>query len=452
MNSDGSIIAVGHKLYNPGSISGLGAVYVYQYNGTSWEQLGQSIYGAASSEAFGMMVSLSADGKTLAVGTNKYIVRIYHFDGTSWIQQGTDIKGIGSFTGFGTVVSLSPDGATLAIGAAKETVGDISNSGAVYVYRYNGSEWTQIQKLGGETASSYFGCSIAMNNDASRIILGSYNWTDGNMSNMGKAYIYQYSADGNIYELLGNQDMLQGYKGDKGGYFGYSVHMNADGTVVAVGGTYVGQDYNKGYAGAYKYNGASWEPLGQTIFGTNLNDYLGDMVRLNGAGDVMAVTAPGNVGGTNVGAVNIYKYDGTEWILLGNRILGEASGDAGWGFLSIDLNSEGDKIATGFAKSQGGIGRLRMFKYNPGTMSVSEQGDKAFTHYPNPVKDILHFNAAGNNIRSVQIYDMTGKLVFGQDASKLGLADINISRLKAGTYLLKARTDKDTKSFKIIKQ
>ena len=45
-----------------------GHVRVYQYNDTSWNQLGQDIDGEALDDYSGHSVSLSSDGKTVAIG------------------------------------------------------------------------------------------------------------------------------------------------------------------------------------------------------------------------------------------------------------------------------------------------------------------------------------------------------------------------------------------------
>ena len=93
---------------------------------SSWKQLGQDIIGEADGDAFGTSVSLSDDGKTLAVGApyndgngkGSGHVRVYRMDdsSTSWTQVGEDIDGE-SDDYSGESVSLSADGTTVAIGA-----------------------------------------------------------------------------------------------------------------------------------------------------------------------------------------------------------------------------------------------------------------------------------------------------------------------------------------------
>jgi hypothetical protein len=73
--------------------------------GYTWKQLGQNITGEADGDNFGGSVSLSEDGKTLAIGAkvndndgiveDSSCVKINHLDddGTSWEQLGQDIDG-----------------------------------------------------------------------------------------------------------------------------------------------------------------------------------------------------------------------------------------------------------------------------------------------------------------------------------------------------------------------
>ena len=96
---------------------------IYQYNGSSWQQLGTDINGDR-------LVSLSADGSTVAIGPYSGLVRVYQYDGSSWQQLSTDIRG-GEDDGFGSSPSLSADGSTIAIGAH----GNGFDSGHVRVYQ-----------------------------------------------------------------------------------------------------------------------------------------------------------------------------------------------------------------------------------------------------------------------------------------------------------------------------
>jgi hypothetical protein len=93
-----------------------------------WKQIGDDIIGEANGNLFGESVSLSNNGKLIAVGAlynngngdDSGHARIYRFDdsSSSWTQLGEDIDGEAAFEYLGESVSLSADGKTVAIGSS----------------------------------------------------------------------------------------------------------------------------------------------------------------------------------------------------------------------------------------------------------------------------------------------------------------------------------------------
>jgi uncharacterized repeat protein (TIGR01451 family) len=84
-------------------------------------------------------------------------------------------------------------------------------------------------------------------------------------------------------------------------------------------------------------------------------------------------------------------------------------------------------------------------------MSVeSPDADSSVNVYPNPAKDILNISAA-NNLKSVQLYDLQGRLleVAPVDAKN---TSINVSSRAHGMYFLKIITEKGSKVEKVIKE
>lgn len=70
--------------------------------------------------------------------------------------------------------------------------------------------------------------------------------------------------------------------------------------------------------------------------------------------------------------------------------------------------------------------------------------------YPNPVKQTLNISVKNNSkIQSVQIYDLTGKLV---STSTQNLSKIDFSLFSKGIYLISVKTDKGIFTQKIIKE
>ena len=108
---------------NDGNGTDSGHVRIYRWSDDRWNQLGTEIEGEAAEDWSGS-VSLSDDGKTVAIGahgndgngTNSGHVRIYRWSDGSWNQLGSDIDGeaAGDLSGFSA--SLSADGRTVEIG------------------------------------------------------------------------------------------------------------------------------------------------------------------------------------------------------------------------------------------------------------------------------------------------------------------------------------------------
>jgi len=129
ITAEGNNIILGSPgYYNYTDRQGYVQVYSLDNNddvgGDTWK-IGQDVIGEADSNCFGYSVSISEDGKTIAViviNSAKYnsgYVSIYHLDdnGTSWEQIGKDIDGEAAADNFGLSVSLSANRSIIAIGA-----------------------------------------------------------------------------------------------------------------------------------------------------------------------------------------------------------------------------------------------------------------------------------------------------------------------------------------------
>ncbi len=149
---DGAVGESDNRLENSG------AVYVFTHSGEVWRQQAYVKAGNIDErDHFGWSVSLSADGATLSVGAafeagidnrigNSGAAYVFTRSGDAWHQQAYLVSGNPDVNDqFGLAVSLSADGGTLAVGAYEEDSsaagiggepGDnsLENSGAVYLY------------------------------------------------------------------------------------------------------------------------------------------------------------------------------------------------------------------------------------------------------------------------------------------------------------------------------
>lgn len=147
--ADGKRLAIGARL-NDGNFTDSGHVRVYEENGGVWTQLGGDINGEALEDWFGSSVSYSDDGKRLAIGAPRNDsngndaghVRVYSESGGVWTQVGGDINGESTEDRSGYSISMSANGKKLAIGGWLND-GNGTNSGHVRVYEESGGIWTQ---------------------------------------------------------------------------------------------------------------------------------------------------------------------------------------------------------------------------------------------------------------------------------------------------------------------
>jgi WD40 repeat protein len=120
-----------------------GYASIYENNGTGWQDKGIKLYAVKTAGL--TSVSLSQDGNTLAVGygiwdkenedgdsgLGRGMVRIFRFENGVWKQISEDLYGKERDENFGNSVTLTPDGKTLAIGS----VGYSSGKGKVQIFR-----------------------------------------------------------------------------------------------------------------------------------------------------------------------------------------------------------------------------------------------------------------------------------------------------------------------------
>ncbi len=387
MSSDGKTVAIGAN-GNDANGSDSGHVRVYQYINSAWTQLGSDIDGEAAIDQSGFSVSMSADGKTVAIGSTYNAgngnngsdtghVRVYQYNGSAWSQLGGDINGEAAHDYSGQSVSLSSDGKTVAIGAYGNdgTSGNVNtgdNRGHVRVYQYINNAWTQLgSDINGKALDDQSGWSVSMSSDGTAVAIGA-RLNDGTTgTDRGHVRVYQYINS--AWTQLGSDiDGEAAYDQS-----GWSVSMSADGKTVAIGarlndGTSGNVDTgdNRGHVRVYQYINSAWTQLGSDIDGEAANDQSGYSVSLSANGKTVAIGAIGNDGtsgnvdtGDNRGHVRVYRYNNSAWTQLGSDIDGEAEYDnSGY---SVSLSSDGTVVAIGALYNDGsGVnsGHVRVYK------------------------------------------------------------------------------------------
>ncbi len=299
LSGDGNTLAVG--AYNKNSSQG--KAYIYRWNGSVWVETGITASDGSANNIFGISVSLSSDGNTLAVGAtrkNSYQGKayIYKWNSSAWIETGiTSSDGAANDT-FGSSVSLSQDGNILAVGAGGKTIGGNSAQGKTYIYKWNGSAWIEAGITTSDSAAyDHFGSSVSLSSDGNTLVVGAYQKN----SDQGKAYIYRWNGSVWIETPITASD---GAGSDE---FGFSICLSQDSNTLAVGANWktIGGNSYQGKAYIYKWNGSAWIETGITSSDGAALDYFGYSVSLSRDGNTLAVGAGGKNG--TFGKAYIYK-------------------------------------------------------------------------------------------------------------------------------------------------
>ncbi|KOS04849.1 hypothetical protein AM493_01415 [Flavobacterium akiainvivens] len=356
MSGDGNVVAVSPSFsVNSGVTTGL--TKVYQYNNNEWVQLGTDIQfgdiniGATYGDNADLTISLSDDGQTVAIGAplsdangnNSGKVGVFNYNGTAWVQVGEDIVGDES-TGLGGSLALTADGTKLVTGADANYTG-AAFSGQVKVYELNGTAWQQVGQtvISANSEGTSFGFDVDIN-DAGTTIVATYY--DG-----GVARIYQ--LDGAVWiQTALIDDVPVGY-----------VSFNAAGNRVALGSFTANSPTGTFFAGratVYENQDGIWTQLGNALYGTAMFQ-LYARVRLNAAGDVLAVGSEGI--SSQVGKAEIYKFIDEEWYQTGT--IADTTNGTFYGS-SVALSNDGEKIMVGGREGAGSATAhyARAFEFN----------------------------------------------------------------------------------------
>jgi hypothetical protein len=420
-----------------------------------WQQIGGVLKGILPQEndginsLFGYRVCLSSDGNTLACSSPNRLfptkgvlggVSIFKYDPNK-LQEVTDQNSIdygpvgwrilgkmiigetydAETTEFGEQISLSNDGTVVAISSIKYN----NYRGHVRVYRYDANKlveitdqnnpnygpigWTRIGSDFDSNVNQNFGGSISLSGDGTTIAItaSEYDIEDPYVGNCGSVFIYKYdplkdtsSTDINSSEfgpigwrLLG-KNIIGKYAGEESGY---SVSLNYNGKIVAIGST--GYSNNKGRVNVYSYDSSKnfevtdesmsnfgpvgWKRLGKDIIGNNNNDRFGETVSISSDGTTVAIGAKN--ANSNIGYSAVYKYDANKlveitdqnnpnygpigWNRLGQNISGKNTGDFFGTSISLSFNGSIVAISSQKIFSQDN-GYVEVYRYDKDKLFV----------------------------------------------------------------------------------
>ncbi|MDP6980342.1 MAG: FG-GAP repeat protein [Myxococcota bacterium] len=214
----GDVVVVGAYWDDDGDTDA-GSVYVFRYNGTTWQQEQKLIpSNPGLGGSFGKSPSVS--GNTILVGTQTGEAHVFRFNGVQWVEEQV-------LTTTGTLsnaVAISGDVAV--VGSPIDSENGF-NAGAAHVFRYNGSSWVEETKLtpADAAAEDLFGDSVSVD-DATIVVGARHEEEQGD--NAGAAYVFHFDGQNWV-----EHDKLTASDGGDHQWFGQSVAI--DGHRVLVG-------------------------------------------------------------------------------------------------------------------------------------------------------------------------------------------------------------------------
>ena len=271
-------------------------------------------------------------------------VRQYNED-YKWNSYGQLMSGIYESDGsvfFGISVGMDVSGLTMVVGANNQNGNNISDGGAVTVYRYDTTAeiWYQLGNLiTGESNNAHFGWSVDINDAGTRIIV------PDPLANF--VNVYDYNSETNTWDKQLNLTTSVDY---------YGARISGDGNTIVFGA--YGNNSNTGKLYVYRNtSGTTWTKIGE-FTGSHTNAYLGISTSITYDGNRVMVTEKdynydaNGTGYSNLGRGTIYDYSGsgTTWNQVGDWLYGDKAVEDRFGS-SVDLSKDGSIVA--FAANNG---------------------------------------------------------------------------------------------------
>lgn len=458
LSADGTILAIGEPFWqqeNAGEFTFGGRVRLFENVNEGWVQIGEDIFEPGNGR-FGFEVALSSNGNIVAVYSQdeenydfKGLVKVFQNVSGSWVQMGNTLKGMDSYDYLGKSLNLSADGSVLAVGVPGGWNNPIRT---VKLYEYGSNQWNMAAAIT-EPESESFGETLSMSADGTKLAVGIPNSNEYS----GSVKIYEKAADvwaetqtiiGGEWEFFGtkvalsaNGNVLIVYSNSMD-IFSIKVFQQIDGEWTAAGNDF-----------PTVHDGASISVSADGSIFTVGNPYLENFY-----GNVVAYKNCSIAGDT----VDIPEAENPQGFAEGSTLADLAVvGNEGATFTWYANEDKTEKIAEGTVLTNGttyyvtqtvvGCESGAVAITVDSNLSEAEFSQYAFKYYPNPVKDILHFSIKKDMLQSVQVYDITGKLVVNEilDGNKPG---VDLTALTRAIYLVKVQTDSSTQVFKIIKE
>lgn len=306
----GDVVVVGARNFSMDGGDQMGAAYFYRWDGERWvEELKVVDPALHHVDYFGASAAVDGDVAIIGAGSDDEqaddsgAAYVFRYDGATWVLEQKLLASDGNEDDFFGSVSIHGD--VVIVGAP----GDADLEGSAYIFRYDGETWIEEQKLlpSNPVGDAVFGTFVSIHGDAA--IVGSY-WDAANGYQAGAAYIYRYDPrTANWVEEI----KLLHPEGEPEDNFGWDVDICGDTAIV---GSRNDDDAgsNAGAAFIYRHNGVDWILETKLLAGDGVGQqWFGYSVAIDGD-TALCGAWKGNGVDEESGAAYLFRFDGAEWI------------------------------------------------------------------------------------------------------------------------------------------
>ena len=435
------VIGAYHDDYS--SISNCGSAYIFTRKNSHWVSSTQEDYkitasDKAADDQFGRSVGIY--GNTIVVGaygknSNRGIAYIFEFNGTTWQQTGRLIPSNGAANDyFG--ISTSIYGDTVLVGSYLSNYNGITNSGSAYLFEKPVGGWTdinenQILSADDAAANDDFGISVCINQD--NIGVGAY-LTDNQGADAGAAYWYRHcqATSSTIVESA-----CSSYTSPSGNYTWTSSGIYKD-TIQNVTGCdsiiTINLTINQPTSSSINVNACDsyTSPSGNYTW-VSSGTYNDTIQNYDGCDSVITVnlviqqnnivTTVSQNGATLTSDQNGASY---QWLDCNNNY-SAITGATNQTFTATTNGSYAVKITDGYCTDTTSC-------YDVTTVNINDvNSDDEISILPNPTFGQVYI--IGNNIQKVEITNLNGQTV--KSINNFDNQLIDLSRYPKGIYLIK---------------
>lgn len=343
---DGDYAIVGAHYDDANGINNSGAAYIYFWNGTTWIEQAK-LSGSNSGEEYHFGKSVAINGDRVVVGaTGTYSTNslgqayVFKRNGTTWTQEAvlTASDGVNR-DAFGTDVAILND--ELFISANDQ----YSYKGAVYYFKFDGSNWVETQIISPTSSAGYkqFGKSLAF--DENNLLVGCIDDSFSGFRMPGA--VYYFIKENGVWiqkqRILPDDNTIRVS-------FGTSVVFQNDVAVISD----VDSTPEKVYI-FNKTNDTTWTQIDTLKSGTTSHDMFGYDLAIDDE-YILIGSKENSETAYEAGSVFVYKNNGGSWLFDENILPqdSESMGEFGNGIACKDGRIIiGASLTTGLSSESG---------------------------------------------------------------------------------------------------